>query len=90
MVSENRIIDLQQYGGLYCNDDGEIEVPFSDEPCCVDGTGTVEVVNKCGDVVSFCQTVLPGYEDMLIPTDVFDTATIAVPDSRYWDATAAQ
>lgn len=63
---------------------------FPDAPCCVDGTGSVEAHNKCGDVVSFCQTVLPGYEDMLIPTDVHDVATIAVPDSNYWDSTAAQ
>ncbi len=65
-------------------------MPFSDKPCCVDGTGTVEAVNKCGDVVSFCQTVLPGYEDMLIPTDVIDTTTIAVPSKEYWAGTSAQ
>ncbi|RYP75711.1 hypothetical protein DL771_002198 [Monosporascus sp. 5C6A] len=77
------------FGGLYCGDGGELEFPFKDEPCCVDGTGAVDVVNKCGDVVSFCQTVLPGYEDMIIPTDVYDTATIAVPDNKYWAGTAA-
>ncbi|KAI0838930.1 hypothetical protein F5Y06DRAFT_35666 [Hypoxylon sp. FL0890] len=77
------------YGGVYCNDDGEIEVPFKNKPWCVDGTGTVEAVNKAGKVVSFCQTCLPGYEDMIIPTDVEDTATIAVPDVSYWDSTAA-
>ncbi|KAI1470241.1 uncharacterized protein F4812DRAFT_258108 [Daldinia caldariorum] len=77
------------YGGVYCNDDGEIEVPFKNKAWCVDGTGAVEVVNKAGKVVSFCQTCLPGYEDMIIPTDVYDTATIAVPDMSYWDSTAA-
>ncbi|KAI1807640.1 beta-glucosidase-domain-containing protein [Daldinia bambusicola] len=77
------------YGGVYCNDDGEIEVPFKNKAWCVDGTGTVEAVNKAGKVVSFCQTCLPGYEDMIIPTDVYDTATIAVPDMSYWDSTAA-
>ncbi|KAI1336469.1 beta-glucosidase-domain-containing protein [Xylariaceae sp. FL0016] len=75
-------------GGVYCNG-GEIEAPFDDKPWCVDGTGAVNAVNKCGDVVSFCQTVLPGYEDMIIPTDVTDTATLAVPDLQYWDETAA-
>ncbi|TRX98125.1 hypothetical protein FHL15_000770 [Xylaria flabelliformis] len=76
------------YGGVYC-DGGEIQVPFEDSPWCVDGTGTVAAVNKAGDVVSFCQTVLPGYEDMIIPTDVHDSATLAVPDPSYWDSTAA-
>ncbi|RYP05629.1 hypothetical protein DL765_009778 [Monosporascus sp. GIB2] len=77
------------FGGVYCGEGGKLEFPFKDEPCCVDGTGAVDVVNKCGDVVSFCQTVLPGYEDMIIPTDVYDTATIAVPDDKYWAGTAA-
>ncbi|KAJ2972394.1 hypothetical protein NUW58_g9193 [Xylaria curta] len=76
------------YGGIYCNN-GEIEVPFKDSPWCVDGTGSVDAVNKAGSVVSFCQTVLPGYEDMIIPTDVHDSATLAVPDPSYWDSTAA-
>ncbi|KAI0450690.1 beta-glucosidase-domain-containing protein [Xylaria acuta] len=76
------------YGGVYCNN-GEIEVPFEDTPWCVDGTGTVDAVNKAGDVISFCQTVLPGYEDMIIPTDVHDSATLAVPDPSYWDSTAS-
>ncbi|KAH9891507.1 beta-glucosidase-domain-containing protein [Xylariomycetidae sp. FL2044] len=77
------------YGGVYCNDDGEIEVPFEDEDWCVEGTGTVAAVNNAGKRVSFCQTCLPGYEDMIIPTDVDDVATIAVPSIKYWDATAA-
>ncbi|KAI3331802.1 glycoside hydrolase family 132 protein [Xylariaceae sp. AK1471] len=75
-------------GGVYCNN-GEIEVPFEGKPWCVDGTGAVDAVNKAGDVVSFCQTVLPGYEDMIIPTDVYDTTTLAVPDPSYWDSTAS-
>lgn len=77
-------------GGLYCDHDGNIKEPFPDKPYCVDGTGTVEAVNKAGDVVSFCQTVLPGEENMIIPTDVHDTATIAVPGPSYWDSTASQ
>ena len=56
----------------------------------MDGTGAVQVVNKAGKVVSFCQTVLPGNEAMIIPTDVQSTATIAVPGISYWDKTAAQ
>ncbi|XDG10429.1 hypothetical protein ABKA04_010044 [Annulohypoxylon sp. FPYF3050] len=77
------------YGGIYCNDDGEIEVPFKNKAWCVDGTGAVEAVNKAGKVVSFCQTCLPGYEDMIIPNDVTGTITLAVPGTSYWDSTAA-
>ncbi|KAL3445325.1 hypothetical protein BJX65DRAFT_281525 [Aspergillus insuetus] len=80
---------MSMNGGLYCNDDGEIEKPFPDKPYCADGTGAVEAVNRCGDVVSICQTVLPGNEAMLIPTLVESVATLAVPDTSYWCETAA-
>ena len=78
-----------QNGGLYCNN-GVAEKPFPSSPYCVDGTGTVNAVNNCGRVVTFCQTVLPGNEAMLIPTPVYSTAKLAVPDITYWDKTAAQ
>ncbi|KAL4750684.1 hypothetical protein BDW72DRAFT_109917 [Aspergillus terricola var. indicus] len=80
---------MSMNGGLYCNEDGEIEKPFPDKPYCKDGTGAVEAVNKCGDVVSFCQTVLPGNEAMLIPTLVEKVSTLAVPDLNYWCETSA-
>lgn len=76
-------------GGLYCNDDGEIEVPFPDKPMCYDGTGSYRVKNLSGASVAICQTVLPGNEAMLIPTIVGSTATLAVPDTSYWCKTAA-
>ncbi|KAK4640567.1 hypothetical protein QC761_601530 [Podospora bellae-mahoneyi] len=76
------------YGGLYC-DGGKPMKPFKEKPYCVDGTGAVKAVNKCGKVVSFCQTVLPGNEAMIIPTDVSDTMTLSVPDASYWAQTAA-
>ncbi|KAF7535527.1 hypothetical protein G7054_g5282 [Neopestalotiopsis clavispora] len=76
-------------GGLYCGLDGKAVKPFDSKPYCVDGTGTVQAVNKVGKVVSFCQTVLPGNEDILIPNDVSDTLTLAVPDTSYWQATAS-
>lgn len=50
----------------------------------------MSVINKAGAPVSFCQTVLPGNEAMLIPTLVEDVATLAVPGESYWCATAAQ
>lgn len=46
--------------------------------------------NDAGGVVSFCQTVLPGNEAMLIPTRVEDRADLAVPGPAYWASTAAQ
>ncbi|CAF3514080.1 hypothetical protein SNK03_011014 [Fusarium graminearum] len=76
-------------GGLFCNEDGEIEQPFDGKPNCVSGTGSVEAVNKCGSTMSWCQTVLPGNEAMLIPTVVSSSATLAVPGSSYWCSTAA-
>ncbi|KAI4603255.1 hypothetical protein KJ359_006048 [Pestalotiopsis sp. 9143b] len=76
-------------GGLYCGLDGKAVKPFDSKPYCVDGTGTVQAVNKVGKVVSFCQTVLPGNEDILIPNDVSDTLTLAVPDTSYWQSTAS-
>ncbi|KAF5005632.1 hypothetical protein FDECE_7936 [Fusarium decemcellulare] len=76
-------------GGLFCNKNGEIEQPFEGKPNCVQGTGSVEAVNKCGSKMSWCQTVLPGNEAMLIPTLVTSSATLAVPGSSYWCSTAA-
>lgn len=76
-------------GGLYCDKSGKIVKPFPDEPYCVQGVGSVKAVNKCGKVVAFCQTVLPGNEAMLIPTGVTDSAVIAVPGPSYWDSTAS-
>ncbi|KPM38875.1 hypothetical protein AK830_g7659 [Neonectria ditissima] len=76
-------------GGLYCNDDGEIEKPFKGKPNCVQGSGAIEAVNKCGSEMSWCQTVLPGNEAMIIPTLVGSSATLAVPDESYWCSTAA-
>ncbi|KAK6853367.1 hypothetical protein PG995_010179 [Apiospora arundinis] len=76
-------------GGLHCGLDGKVSKPFDDKPLCMKGTGNVKVVNKCGKVTSFCQTVLPGMEDMIIPNDIIDEQTIAVPGTDYWDSTAA-
>ncbi|KAE8555127.1 hypothetical protein EYB25_003675 [Talaromyces marneffei] len=76
-------------GGLYCDENGKIQKPFPNKPYCVDGTGAVNAVNKAGKPLSFCQTVLPGNEAMLIPTLVEGTAALAVPDPSYWCSTAA-
>lgn len=81
---------LSMNGGLYCDDNGNIHKPFPDRPYCQEGSGAVTVANKCGKEVSFCQTVLPGNEAMLIPTLVSDLATLAVPGTDYWCDSAAQ
>lgn len=81
---------MRQAGGLFCGLDGNPVKPFSNKAYCVDGTGTVQAVNNVGKVISFCQTVLPGNEDILIPNDVYDTLTLAVPDTSYWQSTASQ
>ncbi|MCJ1239720.1 hypothetical protein MMC14_007718 [Varicellaria rhodocarpa] len=76
-------------GGLFCDSDGNVNKPFPNKDYCVGGTGNVNAVNKAGDVVSFCQTVLPGNEAMLIPTSVEAFETLTVPGPNYWCSTAA-
>ncbi|KAG5967600.1 hypothetical protein E4U58_002136 [Claviceps cyperi] len=76
-------------GGLYCDNSGIMKKPFPQKPNCVLGTGTVKAVNKCQSHLSWCQTVLPGNEAMLIPTVVSSEITVAVPDISYWASTAA-
>lgn len=65
--------------------------PIPSNPYCKDGTGNVQVVNNMGAVHAVCQTVLPGNEAMLIPTEVDagSSVTIAVPGIDYWASTAA-
>ncbi|PWY66443.1 hypothetical protein BO70DRAFT_383101 [Aspergillus heteromorphus CBS 117.55] len=80
---------LSMNGGLYCDENGDMQKPFPDRPYCEDGTGVVSAKNKCSEQVSFCQTVLPGNEAMLIPTLVDELVTLAVPGTSYWCETAA-
>jgi hypothetical protein len=77
-------------GGLLCKGGGVVEKPFPSQPLCVPGTGALKAVNKSPGVVSFCQTVLPGCESMIIPNDVSDSLTLAIPDISYWAKTSAQ
>ncbi|OWB56479.1 hypothetical protein B5S28_g2382 [[Candida] boidinii] len=80
-----------QYGGLHCNDDGTLSKGFQDKPLCYDGKGTASVFNNAAKDVAICQTVLPGNEEMLIPTvvDASNTEKIAVPGTKYWAQTAS-
>ncbi|KAJ5682598.1 hypothetical protein N7462_005763 [Penicillium macrosclerotiorum] len=81
---------MSMNGGLYCDEDGNIQKPFPSKPYCQDGSGTVMAKNKASQSVAFCQTVLPGNEAMLIPTLVEELSTLAVPGMSYWCETAAQ
>jgi hypothetical protein len=78
-------------GGLYCNSDGSTTKPFPNMPLCVDGEKTVKVQNQANSNVSFCQTVLPGNEAMLIPTSIEagSSEIISVPGISYWAGTAS-
>lgn len=76
-------------GGLYCDRDGQVKKPFPEKPYCIPGTGGVVAHNKVGKGVSFCQTVLPGNEAMLIPTHVEEKENLAVPGTNYWCKSAA-
>lgn len=79
-----------QNGGLWCDDSGNLQAQRSGDYC-VDGAGTVSAKNSAGSNVAFCQTVLPGNEEMLIPTDVGSgsSQTLAVPTPDYWAGTAS-
>jgi hypothetical protein len=81
--------NVQQNGGLYCDENGNINKPLPDSPYCEDTTTTIGVTNNAGSTVAFCQTVLPGNEAMLIPTQVESSATLAIPGTSYWCETAA-
>ncbi|QPG75440.1 hypothetical protein FOA43_002795 [Brettanomyces nanus] len=78
-------------GGLFCNDNGELEKPITDNDYCYEGKGTGSVSNLASQDVAFCQTVLPGNEAMLIPTEVSASGSeeLAVPGTDYWASTAA-
>lgn len=80
-----------QDGGLYCNDNGDLEKPISQNDYCYKGKGTASVNNQASQNVAFCQTVLPGNEEMLIPTNVDASSSedLAVPGTDYWAGTAA-
>ncbi|EPX73594.1 beta-glucosidase Adg3 [Schizosaccharomyces octosporus yFS286] len=79
------------HGGLYCDHDGNAVKPFGDRDYCYPGVGNVFAIDKTGEGVSFCQTVLPGNEAMLIPTWISADSeqVLAVPDASYWVSTAA-
>ncbi|KAG0679001.1 hypothetical protein C6P40_000146 [Pichia californica] len=81
-----------QEGGLYCDSNGQLSKPFSNKDYCIEGKGTAKGVNNANSDVAFCQTVLPGNEEMLIPTDISGnggTNQLAVPGTDYFASTAS-
>lgn len=78
-------------GGIYCSSSGEIQLKNQGKGYCYNGKGTVSVNNQVSSNVAFCQTVLPGNEEMLIPTNVGSGSSqvLAVPGTEYWAKTAA-
>ena len=78
-------------GGIFCSSSGEIQLKNQGKGYCYNGKGTVSVNNILNSNVAFCQTVLPGNEEMLIPTNVESGSSqvLAVPGTEYWAKTAA-
>ena len=80
-----------QDGGLFCDSNGNLNKPISNQDYCYKGKGTAKAVNQASADVAFCQTVLPGNEAMLIPTNVNGGSSndLAVPGTDYWAKTAS-
>jgi hypothetical protein len=58
----------QSIGGLYCNDDGMLELSRPEKKTlCEPGAGGVTIQNDLPVVVSSCRTDYPGTEAMVIP-----------------------
>lgn len=91
----------QSVGGLYCNEDGKLELPDGSLGKTLCGKGsenmTVKVQNNLSQSVSICRTDYPGTESMTIPLTVGPgvTAELANPKQGgyyFWDGkpTSAQ
>lgn len=62
----------QSIGGLWCGTDNKLYLTRSSasKKLCQAGAGGVKIVNKLSDKVSFCKTLYPGTESMVLPTVV--------------------
>lgn len=67
----------QSIGGLWCGTDNKLYLTRSDKTkkLCQAGAGGIQIINKLSDKVSFCKTLYPGTESMVIPTVVEGGAT---------------
>lgn len=58
----------QSIGGLYCNNDGYLELSRdSDKKLCIAGVGGIKVKNTLGQNAAVCRTDYPGTESETIP-----------------------
>jgi len=79
----------QSVGGLWCNDDGFLELTRPNATkICEPGAGGVFVQNNLPGSAAICRTDYPGDESMVIPLDTEpgQTYPLTNPDSRtyYW------
>lgn len=59
---------LQSIGGLYCNEDGMLELSRKEhKTLCEKGEGGVYIQNDLDDISCVCRTDYPGTENMVIP-----------------------
>jgi hypothetical protein len=81
----------QSVGGLWCNDDGFLELTRpSHTKICEPGAGGVFIKNELSTNAAVCRTDYPGNEAMVIPLDTYpgNTYTLTNPDSSdyyVWD-----
>ncbi|KAI1645672.1 SUN-domain-containing protein [Daldinia loculata] len=81
----------QSVGGLYCNDDGYLELSRPEiKTLCEPGVPGITINNKMQKNVAICRTDYPGIEAMVIPVDaqpgaVRQLANIESADYYHWD-----
>ncbi|EGS23264.1 uncharacterized protein CTHT_0009310 [Thermochaetoides thermophila DSM 1495] len=75
----------QSVGGLYCNEDGFLELTRPKyTKLCEPGAGGVFVRNELSGNAAVCRTDYPGNENMIIPLDTYpgNTYPLTNPDSK--------
>lgn len=86
------VLTSAQDGGIYCDASGKVTLPRPWAPLCEDGRGEVRAWNVGSAAVMFCQTVMPGNEAMLHPSEVGAGrgVQLAIPDGRAFGNHGAQ
>ncbi|PWA00523.1 hypothetical protein BB558_003412 [Smittium angustum] len=79
-------------GGLYCDNNGVLQVPFPNQYFCVKSMNNTSIRNTLGKPVSACQTVYPGNEAMIIPSvaQPGSSVDLNIVPSSYWLGTSSQ
>ena len=81
----------QSVGGLYCNEDGVLELSRpSHKKLCEKGIGNIKIKNKMNQNVPVCRTLYPGTENMVVPLDAtpggtFDLANVKSSNYYVWN-----